>query len=85
MKPKPLASLNHFTVPVVRMFLPLDDVVLCSECGNAVLTDTTLFVFIKPVILRDDKFQDLRYLSDREVKRAEIPENYPQSRPIPIH
>src|SRR4051812_17452239 len=44
MKPKPLASLNHFTVPVVRMFLPLDDVVLCSECGNAVLTDTTLFV-----------------------------------------
>src|SRR3954471_8852464 len=31
MNPKPLASLNHFTVPVVRgMFLPLDDVVLCS-------------------------------------------------------
>src|SRR6478752_4369000 len=30
MKPKPLASLNHFTVPVVRMFLLLN---LC--CGRS--------------------------------------------------
>jgi general secretion pathway protein D len=69
-------------IPIIDQ-IPIIKDIIGSHASNK--SDTTLFVFIKPVILRDDKFQDLRYLSDKAVKRAEIPENYPQSRPIPIH
>jgi general secretion pathway protein D len=47
-------------------------------------TDTTLFVFIRPVILRDDKFDDLKYLSDRQAQKAGMPSPYPASDLIPI-
>jgi general secretion pathway protein D len=43
---------------------------------------STLFVFIRPVILRDDKFQDLKDLSREDILRAEIPTTYPASEPI---
>ena len=46
--------------------------------------DELLFIFLKPVILRDDKFRDLRYLSDEERQRACIPDDLPQSSPILI-
>lgn len=35
-------------------------------------TDDTLFVFIKPVILRDPKFKDLLYLSEQELRKAKL-------------
>jgi general secretion pathway protein D len=69
------------SVPIIDQ-IPLIKDIFGSHVGSS--QDTTLFVFIKPVILRDDKFQDLRYLSDQAVKRADLPENFPQSRPIPI-
>jgi general secretion pathway protein D len=47
-------------------------------------SDTTLFVFIRPIILRDDKFDDLKYLSDRKLHQARLPGMYPASEPIPI-
>ena len=47
-------------------------------------TDTTLFVFIRPTILRDDKFADLKYLSGRAAERVSIPGDYPPSSPIPM-
>ena len=47
-------------------------------------TDRTLFVFIRPVILRDDKFADLMYLSDRAVGAAQRPGDLPASEPIPL-
>jgi general secretion pathway protein D len=43
-----------------------------------------MFVFLRPVILRDDKFRDLRYLSDLDAKSAECKQNYPQSSPLLI-
>jgi general secretion pathway protein D len=46
--------------------------------------DLTLFVFIKPVILRDDRFEDLKYLSGRALRGAELPGDYPVSAPIPM-
>ena len=46
--------------------------------------DTTLFVFIKPVILRDEKFEDLKYLSEKKVDVAGLPSDYPQSKPLPL-
>ncbi|MEZ6048701.1 MAG: hypothetical protein R3C11_24615 [Planctomycetaceae bacterium] len=47
-------------------------------------SQTTLFIFLRPVILRDDKFQDLKYLSDRDLPLAREPGNYPTSAPLLI-
>lgn len=47
-------------------------------------SQTTLFIFLKPVILRDDKFRDLKYLSDRDLRQGREPTNYPQSSPLLI-
>lgn len=41
-----------------------------------------LFIFIRPVILRDDQFNDLKYLSDRQLKDAGMKDNFPQSEPL---
>ncbi len=43
-----------------------------------------LFVFIKPIILRDDKFKDLRFLSELERNRASLPDDFPSSGPVLI-
>lgn len=43
---------------------------------------SSMFVFLRPVILRDDKFRDLRFLSDRDGKRACLEPNYPPFGPI---
>jgi general secretion pathway protein D len=47
-------------------------------------SNVTLFVFIRPVILRDDKFEDLKFLSEREVRAAGVPADLPQSEPLTI-
>ena len=47
-------------------------------------SELTLFVFIRPVILRDDKFADLKYLSERPLIAADLPNNYPASEPLII-
>jgi general secretion pathway protein D len=43
---------------------------------------TSFFLFIRPKILRDSRFQDLRYLSGIEAQHAEIAGDDPISRPI---
>ena len=48
-------------------------------------SESTLFVFIRPVILRDDQFRDLKYLSEAALKRAELPSNDPTSAPLMIY
>jgi general secretion pathway protein D len=50
--------------------------------SNRSHSQSTLFVFIRPVILRDDLFEDLKYLSSRELKAAGLPDNLPASRPL---
>ncbi|MHC4717338.1 MAG: type II secretion system protein GspD, partial [Planctomycetota bacterium] len=45
-------------------------------------TESTLFVFIRPVILRDDRFEDLKYLSRRDLELAELPPDLPASEPL---
>ena len=47
-------------------------------------SDQTLFVFIKPVILRDDRFADLKYLSSKSTRAAGVDGDFPQSDPIPM-
>ncbi len=43
---------------------------------------STLFVFIRPVILRDDEFKDLKYLSERDLEITGPSSNFPKSNPI---
>jgi type II secretory pathway component GspD/PulD (secretin) len=63
-------------IPIIGWLLP--------GSRSASNEDTTLFVFIRPVILRDDKFEDLKYLSDRKLREASLPPDFPQSEPIPL-
>jgi len=46
--------------------------------------DLTLFVFIKPTILRDDRFSDLKFLSGKVGREVGIGGDYPESGPVPI-
>jgi general secretion pathway protein D len=46
--------------------------------------DTTLFVFIRPIILRNDKFEDLKYLSSKRVEQMNLAGDFPSSEPIPL-
>lgn len=42
-------------------------------------SEISMFVFLRPVILRDDKFLDLKYISNEELCDACLPGQYPQS------
>ena len=48
-------------------------------------TQSTLFVFMRPIILRDDQFRDLKFLSERELAAAGLPAPYPASEPMLIY
>jgi type II secretory pathway component GspD/PulD (secretin) len=47
-------------------------------------SNTTLFVFIRPIILRDDKFADLKFLSERDRRGAGLPDGFPGSEPLVV-
>ena len=47
-------------------------------------TETTLFVFIKPVILRDDRFEDLKYISGERAALMGLHGDFPSSEPLPM-
>jgi type II secretory pathway component GspD/PulD (secretin) len=68
-------------IPFVEMIPILKDLTSLQTKG---FSQTTLFIFLRPVILRDDKFQDLKYLSDRELPCAKEPGNFPMSGPLPV-
>lgn len=46
--------------------------------------DKAMFVFLRPIILRDDDFHDLKFISGREVAAAQIKGDYPTSEPMLI-
>jgi len=70
-------SLDSFpfleNIPVIRKLVS-------NETFNG--KQTSLFIFLKPVILRDDKFADLKYYSDRDLQRAIEPGDFPASLPV---
>ncbi len=47
-------------------------------------TASTLFVFIRPVILRQDQFEDLKFISSLDLREAGVASNYPASEPVLI-
>ena len=60
-------------IPILRL--------LFSSRSDGDRTET-LFVFLRPTILRDEQFTDLRNLSEADLKSAGVPANFPQSRPV---
>lgn len=62
-------------IPVVRDLASLQ-----TDSFN----QTSLFVFLKPVILREDKFKDLKFLSDTGLRDAGEKTNFPTSAPLTI-
>jgi general secretion pathway protein D len=72
-------STSQNGIPWVEMVPILKDL---TSLQTKSFTQTTLFVFLRPVILKDDKFRDLKYLSDRDINCAQEPPNYPQSCPL---
>ncbi len=44
-------------------------------------SDGMMFIFLKPTILRDDRFRDLIYLSSEEQEKAFLDSDFPQSCP----
>ena len=69
------------SLPIIRN-IPVIKWLFGSRSKNT--TDTTLFVFIRPLILRDDRFEDLKYLSEQSGEKAGLPPDFPQSEPIPL-
>ena len=45
-------------------------------------SETTFFVFIKPVIMRDDDFAAIKYMTRLDLERAGLPGDYPFSEPL---
>jgi general secretion pathway protein D len=62
-------------IPIVRNFL---------SQKSSQDRQSSLFVFLRPVILRDDKFRDLRFLSNRDTTNSGEPADFPQSTPLEI-
>ncbi|MEL6104619.1 MAG: secretin N-terminal domain-containing protein [Planctomycetota bacterium] len=45
---------------------------------------TSFFLFIRPRIMRDSKFRDLKFLSNLETQDAQLAEDYPVSHPLVV-
>jgi general secretion pathway protein D len=74
-------SVTRNGIPFVENIPILRDLTSLQTSTN---DQTTLFVFLRPTILKDDKFRDLKYLSDRDLRCAEEPGNFPESCPLLI-
>ncbi|TWU62884.1 putative type II secretion system protein D precursor [Crateriforma conspicua] len=59
-------------IPVIRE--------LTSRTDDGYST-TSFFLFIRPIVLRDSRFADLKYLSQNELSEQCLPGDYPSSRP----
>ena len=72
-------SWNYDGIPFIEHIPILRTLTGITETAKS---RTTLFVFLKPIILRDDKFRELRYLSDKDLKCAGCQQDYPTSQPM---
>lgn len=60
-------------IPLVRNLTSLD--------GNS-QRSMSFFVFIRPIIMRDDRFADLKYVSRKTARKVGISSPYPASSPV---
>ncbi len=68
-------------VPILGR-IPLVEYLFSSRSKDA--RQATLFVFIRPVILRDDKFKHLKILSSQAATRAQLMSDFPSSEPAAV-
>ncbi len=66
-------------IPILGQIPILEHLFSSHSTNNHI---STLFVFVRPVILRDDQFQDLKYFSARDVQAAGLEGDYPPSEPM---
>ncbi len=67
------------TVPILGE-IPILKYLFTNESRSD--STSTLFVFLRPTILRDDEFADLKDLSERDLHKAGVPGNLPHSEPL---
>ena len=67
------------SVPILGR-IPLLKYLFSNRQKNS--AETSLYVFIRPTILRDDRFEDLKYLSGGNVRAAGLDDDLPQSQPL---
>lgn len=72
-------SVTRDTVPFIDNIPLIRELVATQTKAQS---QTTLFVFLKPVILRDDKFRDLKFLSDRDLAASTESGNFPLTEPL---
>lgn len=72
-------SSNVDRVPILGRIPVLEYLLSSRSNGNS---KTTLFVFIRAVVLRDDKFKDLKVLSGVAADQAGLPGDFPTSEPV---
>ena len=72
-------SVDYSGIPIIEL-IPILRYLNGSETkANAW---SSMYIFIRPVILRDDKFRDLRYYSGRDARCARICPDTPSSQPM---
>tara|TARA_R110002072_G_scaffold301976_1_gene483177 strand:- start:9315 stop:11570 length:2256 start_codon:yes stop_codon:yes gene_type:complete len=83
-----VGGLNRTSVSDDRSSIPfLENIPLLRHAvSNTVKNNqqTSLFIFLRPIILRDDKFRSLKYYSRRDAERADNSRSFPASKPLLI-
>ncbi|MCA9234863.1 MAG: hypothetical protein KDA44_05305 [Planctomycetales bacterium] len=83
-----VGGLNRSNKSLTQDGIPfLENIPLVRELTSLRSTSksqTTLYVFLRPVIMRDDQFRDLRYVSDKDLNCAGCETNFPASAPMLI-
>ena len=72
-------SYNYSGMPILSRIPIVRQVTGLTTTSNA---RHSMFIFLRPVILRDDKFRDLKYISEQNVDKACLPRDMPTSHPI---
>ncbi|WP_432799185.1 secretin N-terminal domain-containing protein [Poriferisphaera sp. WC338] len=66
-------------VPILGELPILEYLFSSQERGDS---QSVIYVFLRPIILRDDDFSDLKYFSSKSLRQAELDEGYPSSQPL---
>ncbi len=69
------------SIPFLELIPVIKDLASLQTDG---WSQTSLFVFLKPLILREDKFKDLRFLSDVNLRKSGQATNFPENLPLTI-
>lgn len=80
-----IGGLNRSNSSVTKEGIPYIELIpILKELAGSTIengSEATLFFFLKPVILRDDKFKELKFVSERDLKRAGL-SSFPKSGPL---